>query len=344
MENSSVVYFGGPDKEKHTLRDTLLKHIQNVPANGKIYWMCYYFNEPILFDALIAASNRGVEIKLIIEGNPRSSEVNVSCFKVLSEQTNISIAIKTSKPFWRYLGIHWHGHMHAKMYYFSHPNPCVLIGSYNPTSDPHDINSHLIDQIGDHTISHNVLVKTHENVVTSNLIKHFCKIYDSTGYLRFSRLNNLTHTSSEWHINFLPRYKSHSVSHLLSSKDKNVLIKCAISHLKGPAILDPLIKASRSEKIIEIIIGASKRRINQNTLTKLEQHKIKYRLITTDNHKLMHSKFIIYQSNKEYCVLFGSFNWSSRSWWLNNEIIACCRDEAVIRAFEQRWNEMLAMA
>ena len=343
MNTSSVAYFGGPDKAKHTLRDILLNHIQKVPTNGKIYWMCYYFNEPTLFDALIDASNRGVDIKLVIEGNPRSPEINNACFEILSKQKNINIVTIISKPLWQYLGIHWHSHMHCKMYYFSHPKPCTLIGSYNPTSDMKHINSYLIDEIRDHTTSHNVLVKTYDNKVISNLLKYFDKIYDGSSHHRFSKLNNINHTCPNWDINFLPRYKSHPISNLLISNDKNANIKCAISHLKGPAIHGPLVKAIKSGKKVELILDSSKRRVNKHSLSNLQQNKIKYHLVTTDKHALMHNKFIIYQSEQEYCVLFGSFNWSSRSWWLNNEIIACCRDKTVIDAFEQRWTEMLAM-
>lgn len=344
MSFTSNILFGGPDKEKNILRNKLLTYIQQTPSNGEIRWMCYYFNEPTLFNALIEASQRGVNIELILDGNPRTPEINQASLTTLKDYPAIKFTTVNTKPLWKYLGIDWHAHMHSKLYYFSLPKPCVFIGSYNPTADLQYIKQSLIESIGDHSISHNVLVKIEEEKVVACLLQYFnnMKIPNYLHWGRFKAVNNNRQKYKQWDINFLPRYKSHPIHTLLERKDKSASIKCAISHLKGPGIERPLIKAIKNGKNVEVILDSTKRRVSQNKLTYLERHKIKCHQIKTDNHALMHNKFIIYKSDMEHCVLFGSFNWSRRSWWLNHEILACSRNEDIITGFEQRWNEIIS--
>ncbi len=203
---SSNIHFGGPDKQKHLLRNVLLRHIQAVPCDGNISWVCYYFNDPILFDALIAASKRGVKIDLIIDGNPRSPEVNQLCIETFSalKYPLINIIVAKSKPFWEYIGIHWHAHLHSKLYYFSHPTPQVLIGSYNPTTGDEHLSEHLIQKIGDHSISHNVLVGINDKITVSRLHGYILEIKSSSrrAFARYLRSHNTSHNESNGKLIF----------------------------------------------------------------------------------------------------------------------------------------------
>lgn len=259
--------------------------------------------------------------------------------------SDIKISVVTSKPIWEYIGIKWHAHMHSKLYYFSHPRPHALVGSYNPTTDTQAIDAQLIKKIGDHTISHNVLVNIDNNKILTAILKYFRRI-DSKHYRRWPRFcssDNRIFRDSTWSVNFLPRLVTHPVNLLLKQNDNNAKILCAISHLKGPNIIKPLIKASERGKQIELILDSTQRRVPKKLLDQLELHNIKYKQLNSDQHCLMHNKFIIYKSNETHCVLFGSFNWSIRSWWLNHEIIVTTQDRNIISSFENRWQEMLAL-
>ena len=347
---STNIHFGGPDKQKHLLRDVLLQHIQAVPSGGNISWLCYYLNEPILFDALIAASKRGVKIDIIIDGNPRSPEINQLCMETFSASKYplINIVLANSKPFWEYIGIHWHPHLHSKLYYFSHPTPQVLIGSYNPTAGIEQISECLIEKIGDHSISHNVLVSIHDETTVSLLNNYILGIKNSCKrvFARYLPSHNKTHSYKEndnqWEINFLPRIRMHPVDSLLSKNNDDATIKCAISHFKGLGILKPLKSALKNNKKIELLLESSQRRTSSEHLQFLDQHNIKYYQPKLSNHCLMHNKFILYKSGQEHCVMFGSFNWSARSRLLNHEIIACTHNKDIVAAFENRWDQMAA--
>lgn len=345
MPYNSNVIFGGPDKPKNILRDRLLAEINAVPAKGNIFWVCYYFHDPDLFTALIAAAQRDVKIEIIIDGKPRCPDINQACISLLKNQANIKLILATTKPLWEYFGLNWHAHTHSKIYYFSHPEPHALIGSYNPTSDAIDSNTDMIEKIGDHSISYNTLVKINDAKLLTNILAYFKQLRsDKARYLaRYSKLNNQKINCSTWSMGFLPRISKHPISSLFSSNDDNAIIKCAISHFKGPGMLQTLLRACKAGKKVELILDSTQRRVPKILLTQLEQHNIIYRQLTTSKHCLMHNKFIIYKSDNDHCVFFGSFNWSLRSWWLNHEVIVVSRDKQVITSFETRWQQMLAL-
>lgn len=344
MTSSPTTYFGGPDKSKNLLRDVLVEHINAVPANGSISFLCYYLYDPIIFNALINASKRKVNIELTIDGRPRSPNINQACIDKFSQLNNslIKISVIKNKPLWEYFGIHWHPHLHSKLYYFSHPTPRVLIGSYNPTAGIEHLDKNSIDKIGDHSISHNVLVAIDEQESVKYLKNYITNIHSfwKRVFARVLPSHNIPYKSKFWTINFLPRLNAHPINTLLSSRDSNATVRCAISHLKGPRTLKPLKIAMKTGKKIELLLESSQRRVPNKYLAFLEKHKIKYYQPKLEQHCLMHSKFILYKSDQKHCVMFGSFNWSARSFLLNHEVIACCYDEQVITAFEARWDQI----
>jgi phosphatidylserine/phosphatidylglycerophosphate/cardiolipin synthase-like enzyme len=345
VTSSSTTYFGGPDKSKNLLRDILVEYIDAVPASGNINWLCYYLHDPVIFQALIDASERGVKIALTIDGRPRSPSINQACIDQFSplSHSSIKIIVAKKKPVWEYFGIHWHPHLHSKLYYFSHPTPRILVGSYNPTAGDEHIDETSIEKIGDHSISHNVLVRIDDQDIVNHLKNYILDMqtYWRRMFARFLLTHNTTYRSEKWTIDFLPRLSTHPINALLAKNDNNTKIKCAISHLKGPGTLTPLKTAIKAGKEIELLLESSQRRVPNKHLAFLKRHQIKYHQPKLEKYCLMHNKFILYQSDQEHCVMFGSFNWSTRSRLLNHEVIVCSHDKEVVAAFEQRWKQMI---
>ena len=125
--------------------------IEAVPRGGRIAWSTYYFRDRALARALMEASDRGVEVLLRIEGEPRFPEVNQSVIAML-ETHGLGGGVKVHRspmhpeekryPYW-----------HSKIYCFSHPSPAALIGSFNPSGDePED--AQIIADIGDQDRGH----------------------------------------------------------------------------------------------------------------------------------------------------------------------------------------------
>ena len=72
----SPVHFGGPDCAQGLLRDLLASRIALVPAGGSIDWITYYFCDQRLAADLIEAHRRGVDVRVTLDGHPRTSNAN----------------------------------------------------------------------------------------------------------------------------------------------------------------------------------------------------------------------------------------------------------------------------
>ena len=341
----SQIYFGGPDAEKNLLRDLLLEKIHLSQPGSKIIWVCYYLNDPLIIDALILAAQKNVYVDVIIDSNPRYSNINDELLRKLSisRELNVNITRIKLKKIWNLVGIRWHPHLHSKLYYFSSPHTQALIGSYNPTAGSEHLDDKQLKAIGDHSISHNVLASIVDPYIISKLLEYAAALKSTQNKLsRFTQLHNRVHTSNQLSINFLPTFTQHPIERLLTKKDDNTSIKCAISHFKGPGILRSLKNALNKGKKIEIVLERSERRISKHHLQFLDKHSIQHYQPELPNHCLMHNKFIIYKSSKEHCVMFGSFNWSTRSKYLNHEIIACTDIPEIVQKFEMRWHNLIS--
>jgi phosphatidylserine/phosphatidylglycerophosphate/cardiolipin synthase-like enzyme len=58
----------------------------------------------------------------------------------------------------------------------------------------------------------------------------------------------------------------------------------------------------------------------------------------------MHNKFVIAEKSDQHWTIFGSFNWNTRSYWLNHEIGAISTNRRLWKAFAERWEAMVALA
>ena len=346
MDEQTHVFFGGPDLKKNALRDTLLAAINATPAGHDIKWVCYYLNDPDIVDAIIEAANRGVKVSIVLDAHPRIPEINQYAIDMLAPMKldQLLFLQASNQRMWKYLGVNWQPHLHSKFYYFSYPQPHAYIGSYNPTADKKHTGEKLTREIGDHSISHNVLVKITEAGSIATLLEYFAQLTHTMcrKFARFTRLHNQTHSSGEWDISFLPGFGNHPADKLLEAASPGSQIKCAISHLKGPGTLKAFKSAVRQKAEIDILLETSQRRTDNSKLNSINNAHINLHQLHLPQDCLMHNKFIIYQSAGLQCVMLGSFNWSSRSRLLNYEIIATTRSHAIIDAFESRWNQLVA--
>src|SRR5215212_9786316 len=159
--DAQKVYLGGPDQPARALRDLLERRIDAVPIGGSIDWATYYFRDEQLAEALVRAHERGVAVRICLEGRPRQAHANDAVVRIL---TKIGPGLCVSRdPFTRYL--------HTKLYCFSHPQPAALVGSFNPSGNqPED--AAMVAHIGDHDRGHNLLVQLTNPSMVNALIAH----------------------------------------------------------------------------------------------------------------------------------------------------------------------------
>jgi phosphatidylserine/phosphatidylglycerophosphate/cardiolipin synthase-like enzyme len=56
----------------------------------------------------------------------------------------------------------------------------------------------------------------------------------------------------------------------------------------------------------------------------------------------MHNKFVLVERNSRRWVVFGSYNWSTLSFWINQEICAISSEPQIFEAFAARWEVLEA--
>ena len=74
----------------------------------------------------------------------------------------------------------------------------------------------------------------------------------------------------------------------------------------------------------------------------LTQAGIPFRRVTHPEGLPMHNKFVLAEKGSQRWVMFGSFNWTDRSYRLNHEIGAISANDQLFDAFAKRWEALAA--
>jgi len=316
-----VVHFGGPDKPPRLLRNLLHQRIEAVPEGGRIAWATYYFRDRDLAEALAAAARRGVEVVLQVEGAPRRRSANEAVLALLRER-GLSEGLRVHSS-----GL-VHAHLHSKIYYFSHPKPAVLVGSFNPSGDiPED--PETIAEIGDQDRGHNLLVELADGEFAEGLRRHVCRL--DRGFARLRNARPLAGPeATAW---FYPRFDVSVVERGLSGASQ--IVGC-ISHLKRGSLFDRLRKEARRGAAVRLLVHDTNRRVPEAAVCALRDAGVEIRRFIHPEGLPMHAKFIVADGT----AWFGSFNYNPRSRWLNREILLASRHPGIVGPLLARFEEI----
>ncbi len=344
----SEVHFGGPDLPAFHLRDVLEARIAATPRGGSIDWVTYYLRDRRLAEELLRAHRRGVKVTVTLERSPRTAHANNKIINMLSGTNGLGSGFRAlslprlpTPP-----GMVWKPHVHEKLYCFSHPNPVAFIGSFNPSGDGPDDDRSLLAEIGDQDRGHNVLVGLGEPWVVERLVEHARRMNKArfNTFFRFSPAANRAVKGNEAEIHFWPRVRPHPVVQLLSRLGPGARIRIAASHLKGAAVVKALVRIARAGSSVEILAEPTLRRVPLEVERALIQAEIQLRRVTYPEGLPMHNKFVLAEKDGRRWVIFGSFNWTTRSCWLNHEIGAISCNEGLFDTFEQRWEVLASLS
>jgi len=344
---SYEIYFGGPDKPAGLLRDLLAERIEAVPAGGAIDWVTYYFRDRRLAAQLLQAHQRGVNVSLTLEANPHIAHANEAVVAMLAGSEGLGrgfrtvylpprvpmLSRKTGNP-----------NLHEKLYYFSHPQPVVFIGSFNPSGDDPEDRPDIIQEIGDHNRAHNVLVGISEPAIVDGLVKHARWIHAARHGLweRFFAEGNRALQGTNTVIHFLPRAQSHAAARFLKRFGDGARIRVAASHLNGRTSIKTMLRLARRAASLEILAEPTLRRVSLKAERRLTAAGVPFRRVRHPEGLPMHNKFVLVEQNTQRWVIFGSYNWSTLSFWINQEICAISSQPQLFEAFAERWEVLEA--
>jgi phosphatidylserine/phosphatidylglycerophosphate/cardiolipin synthase-like enzyme len=338
---SDKIFFGGPDLPPGRLRDVLAERIAAVPAGGAIDWVTYYFRDRRLAEELLRAHSRGVKITVTLEGHPRTPDANAEVVAMLSGPDGLGEGFRTVSvagvptPSGNLLK----PRLHEKLYCFSHPKPVAFIGSFNPSGDDPEKRPDIICEIGDQDRGHNVLVGLSDPVLVDGLVRHarWTNRARHSVLGRFFASGKKTLRAGDTEVHFLPRLSPHAVARFLGRFGEGSRVRIAASHISGRSTLNAIIGLARRGAALEVLAESTLRRVPVEVEDNLTGAGIPFRRISHPEGLPMHHKFLLVEQNSQRWVVFGSYNWTTRSYWLNHEICAISTDRQLYTAFAERW-------
>lgn len=341
-EKPYPVFWGGPDRPPRFLRDLLKERIDAVPADGEILWITYYFRDEGLAEALLYARRRGVKVRVVMEENPRTGAVNSNVQKLLAAEDALGKDLRIlshriiDSRFLRKC------RLHEKLYYFSHPVPSALVGTFNPSGNmPED--PEVIRKIGDQDRGHNVLVEILEPVLTMGLHRHALRMFQMTHgpWERFMPESNRVISSGATRILFFPRSQRKDFDDLFAELGKGDSLRMAVSHLNDAGICKRLLSLARQGVQIEILAHDTQRRVPSWVEKRVLQSGITFNRYVHPEGLPMHNKFMLIDTPKRQIVTVGSMNLSVRSLHVNHELLVISESPDLYLTFRKRWDEMV---
>jgi phosphatidylserine/phosphatidylglycerophosphate/cardiolipin synthase-like enzyme len=235
-------------------------------------------------------------------------------------------------------------HVHEKLYFFSHPAPVAYLGSYNPSRSAHD-SPELLRDIGDQDRGHNFLVEIAAAPPVAFLRAHLHAMHHHRhGILeRFESDLNAAYDSSDLAIWLFPRRSSAVALRALRQATAG-RIRIAASHFRDGSMARLLASLARRGVKVEVLAHDTLRRVPQRVERTLRSAGIAFTRYAHPEGLPMHNKFMLLEERAKRSVLFGSFNLTRTSKWLNHEILLQSHDPDLFSLFASRWNEMIAEA
>jgi hypothetical protein len=332
--------FGGPDQAPRSLRDLLEFHIDAVPAGGEIFWATYYFRDRALASALIRAQQRGVNLRVVLEAKPRTSRANLPVVELLGNTGNLGKNLRLIRHRWPdNLGLRT-PRLHLKLYFFSHPQPHVLLGTFNPSGDiPED--AELMKEIGDQDRGHNYLIEIDDRQLVSPLRDHLLHLHAAHHgpWERFVA-GNKSIITDDAEIYLFPRLKRDILRQKLAALPSDTHLRIAVSHFNDKQIGKTLQTLARRGAKIEILAHDTERRVPP-WIENLLDAKLSFRRYRHPEELPMHNKFILIDSPLGRESMCGSMNFSVRSLRANHELLMVSKNSALYHGFLKRWEEMV---
>ena len=331
-QSTARVLFGGPDMAPGALAAALAERIEAVPAGGEILWSAYYFGDGNLARLLVEADRRGVRVVLNLEARPRERNDNRPTAHFIAENGNLRGGFRETASAMP-------GHLHEKIYFFSHPRPVALVGSYNPSVGG-PVDDRFIASIGDQARGHNLLVEIAEPEIVAALR---ARVLEPPSFLagRFAREGGEVVERAGWRLAFFPRRDGRVIEKELDHFRPH-RVRIAASHIRDRAMVRALGRLTRAGVAVSIIAHDTQRRFPSRIEAACRKAGIEVRRYRHPERLPMHCKFILMENAGGARCLFGSANLTLTSRWLNREVLVSTDDPGVCAALDARWRTLEA--
>ncbi len=321
-----VAHFGGPDAPAGALRDILLARIRSAPPGSDIDWATYYFADRELADALIAAHDRGVRVRMVLDGAPRRGSVNADTSERLRQGLGDDFKLRKS----------WFpgAHLHAKIYAFSGPEPAAFIGSYNPSGGA---KGKVLRDIGDQDRGENLLVEIRDPMAVRALQARVDGIWSGSFWGRFGIGRNKARRFPDLKLYAFPRLNTGVVERRLAKLGPGDRVEAAVSHMDNGSFAQALAAAAQRGVEISLVVHDTRRRVPGKVVRALDESGVEIRRYCDPENLPMHAKFVIMDHKDVSTAWFGSLNYNLGSRLLNQEVLARSSDPDLVASLKARF-------
>lgn len=330
------VEYGGPDLPPRRLRDLLQARVDASPPGTRIDWATYYFRDRALAEALIRASDRGVHVNLVLEPDPRRAGANDAVIALLQcHGLNGGFHLYRS---WR----SEKGHLHAKIYGFSHPDICWM-GSFNPSGDePED--TEVVAEIGDQDRGHNLLLPVQSARLTAALRRHVGRLGGWSPIPPLLRpAFNRTIIDGGTRLYFYPRLRPYPVERSIARLAEGDRVRAAISHLKPGELTRQLAGAVSRGATVELLVHDTVRRVPSELVEQLTSAGVRVVRVVHEDGLPMHAKFILTEQGEDRVAWVGSYNFNKKSRRHNAEVLLRTDDPSAYASLRDRFEVISSM-
>ncbi len=334
------IYFGGPDHPYGHLRDRLEAAVHAVPNGGWIRWATYYFRDVRLAKSLVDAHRRGVQVVCALASRPRIANANRPVIDVLAGRSGIGSGL-------RLLDFRWlptlgnrslMPQLHLKIYTFSHPEPIAMVGSFNPSGTTCDRNPETVLDIGDQDIGDNLLVAFNDVQLVAGLKRHVETIHDRPWTIRTWTTGSGSIRGQHGIVHFWPRRRRHPILRLLDGIGEGARLRIFASHIRNRALVAGLQRLAASGADIRVLADATHRRFPLGKESALVDAGVTVvRAPRAQPWVPMHIKALLIEEGAARTAVYGSYNWTAPSMWLNHEVAVVTTDADVYKALARRW-------
>ncbi len=331
-----ALHFGGPDRPARALSDLLLGLIEESGPGDTIHWVTYYFRDRPLARALMAAADRGVHVRLLVEGTPRRRDANRAVLAMLQQHgLNGGLRVHARSSELNKL----HAHVHAKLYVFTGRRTLALLGSFNPSGDEPEEHPDVIREIGDQDRGHNMLLQITDPSLVHELQRQAGFWQDSAlGFaLRLMSMQNRELHSGQLTLRFFPRLRPGVVEARIDKLGAGARIVGALSHVQPGPFTRALAAAVKRGASVDLIVHDTERRVPETMLRKLRSAGLRLRRYRHPEGYPVHAKYLLVEQGDAVCAWFGSFNFKMRARLLNLELLAQCTDRAIFETLRDRF-------
>ncbi len=307
-------------------------HVEAVPPGGAIDWATYYFRDDRLADALIRAHERGVSVRIVLEGAPRFRSANEAVIHRLAALGDGLRVLHHSLPI----------HLHEKIYCFSHPAPVALVGSFNPSGNG-VANDPVTVSVGDQDRGHNDLVEL-TDAETVRLLTHHVRALHAGDHGFLADMLRSPHATvgAGDELQFFPTLQPNILRSRLEALRPGSRVRIAVSHLRDMSFAWCFAALAGRGVEVEVILNGTLRRAPAHIEAFLLDHGVVVRRYAHPDHLPMHGKFVLADAPHERWLMFGSYNLTRSSRLLNRELIVLSEDAGLWNAFDARWRDIVS--